>query len=89
MSECRKYKVSGKVQGVWFRASTQEKAESLGLTGWVRNLPSGEVEVLACGDNSQQEALLAWLQQGPELAVVKEVTHEILDWQEHDRFAVK
>ncbi len=81
--------VSGKVQGVWFRASTQDQAKDLGLTGWVRNVPDGRVEVLACGERDKIAELQAWLKQGPELAEVTDVTCEEIAWQEHERFAVK
>lgn len=81
--------VSGRVQGVWFRASTQEKAKELGLTGWARNLPDGRVEVLACGDKEKIAELHQWLHQGPELAKVEEVIYEEVIWQEFDRFGIK
>lgn len=81
--------VSGKVQGVWFRASTQDKAKELGLTGWARNLPDGRVEVIACGDKDKIDELHKWLNQGPEMAQVTEVIREDITWQEHDRFGVK
>ena len=81
--------VSGKVQGVWFRAATQDKAKELGLTGWARNLPDGRVEVIACGERSKVSELQEWLKQGPELAKVTDVIIEEIAWQEHDRFGVK
>jgi acylphosphatase len=81
--------VSGKVQGVWFRVSTQDQANDLGLTGWVRNVSDGRVEVLACGERDKLEKLYAWLKEGPELAKVTDVTYEEIVWQDHDRFAVK
>lgn len=65
--------ISGEVQGVFFRASTREKAQELGLTGWVRNLPTGSVEVVAEGDAGALSELLAWCHQGPELAEVSSV----------------
>jgi len=80
--------VSGKVQGVWFRASTQEKAKELNLTGWARNLPDGRVEVLACGEKESLMQLHHWLKQGPELAQVTQVTYEELPWQTFERFGV-
>lgn len=80
--------VSGRVQGVWFRASTQEKANALGLTGWVRNLPDGRVEVMASGDRENLRVLYAWLQKGPVLAKVSEVTYEELAWKEFERFSL-
>ncbi len=81
--------VSGKVQGVWFRASTQDKAKELGLTGWACNLPDGRVEVIACGESDKINELHEWLKQGPRLAKVMDVTREELEWQEHERFEVK
>lgn len=80
--------VAGKVQGVWFRASTQDKAKELGLTGWARNLSDGRVEVLACGDRGKLEALHKWLHEGPELAKVTEVVYEEVEWKEFERFGV-
>ena len=70
---CRHYWVSGRVQGVFYRASTQEKASRLGLTGWVRNLPDGRVEVLACGSDEILATLELWLKQGPPMAHVEQV----------------
>lgn len=65
--------VSGKVQGVWYRATTVEEAKKLGLTGWVRNLPDGRVEIVAEGPRESLERLIAWCHEGPPLAVVDEV----------------
>ncbi len=56
--------IAGRVQGVYFRANTARKARSLGLTGWVRNLPDGRVEALFEGENRQAEAMLAWCRTG-------------------------
>ena len=57
--------VSGRVQGVCFRAETQKQASQLGLTGWVRNLPDGGVEVLVEGEEQRVQQLMAWCRQGP------------------------
>ena len=65
--------VRGKVQGVWFRASTRDVAVRLGLTGHARNLANGDVEVLAMGDAEAIATLADWLQQGPPLARVDAV----------------
>lgn len=65
--------VSGHVQGVSFRYYTRERAEELALTGWVKNLFSGEVEVVAEGPRAAVEQLLEFLQRGPSLAKVKQV----------------
>ncbi|HEY0503970.1 MAG TPA: acylphosphatase [Lysobacter sp.] len=65
--------VSGKVQGVFFRASAREQALELGLRGWARNLPDGRVEVLAAGDDAALDALTAWLREGPPMARVDDL----------------
>lgn len=57
----RRYLISGRVQGVGFRAATSREASRLGLSGYARNLPDGRVEVLACGDPQALAALRAWL----------------------------
>jgi len=66
--------VRGKVQGVWFRASTREQAQRLGLAGHAANLADGSVEVLAAGDPTAIEALERWLHDGPPLARVDSVS---------------
>ena len=65
--------VSGKVQGVFFRASTQKKAEQLRIVGFARNLPDGQVEIVADGEHSSIEQLIAWSHNGPPMAHVKNV----------------
>lgn len=65
--------VSGRVQGVWYRAHTRDKARALNVTGFVRNLPDGTVEILAQGDDTQVEALMDWARLGPPLAEVTDV----------------
>jgi acylphosphatase len=57
--------VTGRVQGVSFRASTCSEARRLGVVGWVRNLPDGSVELEAEGDDDRVAALLAWCEHGP------------------------
>ena len=70
---CRYYIVEGRVQGVFFRASTKDHADSIGVKGWVHNMPDGSVEALACGTEQQLVVLEAWLSQGPPMAVVSEL----------------
>ncbi len=86
---CMHYFVSGRVQGVFYRASAQEQANKLGLTGWARNLPDGRVEIVACGAGEKIQQFYQWVKQGPELAQVTEVIAEEIPWQDHSRFAVK
>ena len=73
---CKRCLVSGKVQGVFYRASTAERARALGVTGYARNLPDGCVEVLACGDEDKVKEFVDWLWQGPPAAKVDAVTVE-------------
>lgn len=77
--------VRGKVQGVWFRASTREQARALGLRGYARNLADGRVEVLAAGDDAAIDALADWLRQGPPNARVDAVERESADESEAGR----
>lgn len=67
----RRIRVTGMVQGVGFRWACRREATRLGLTGWVRNLPDGSVEVSVHGDDAAVRALLAWLRSGPPGASVQ------------------
>lgn len=71
-----RFLVSGKVQGVFFRASTREQARHLGLCGHARNLADGRVEVLAVGAVDAIDTLAQWLRHGPPLAQVEAVNRE-------------
>ncbi len=64
-------KISGVVQGVYFRASARERADALKITGFVRNEPDGSVYVEAEGDESNLDAFIQWCHQGPAHAVVE------------------
>jgi acylphosphatase len=70
---CRLW-VSGRVQGVYFRAHTASRAAELGIVGYARNLPDGRVEVLAGGSPAAIDAFLPWVRRGPPQAVVTDVT---------------
>ena len=72
--ECARFIVSGKVQGVFFRASAREQAQRLDVSGYAKNLDDGTVEVIACGDAANIEALERWLQKGPAGARVDRVS---------------
>jgi acylphosphatase len=68
--------VSGRVQGVFFRASTREQALGLGLSGSARNLDDGRVEVIAAGDGLSLDKLATWLHKGPPSSRVESVVRE-------------
>jgi len=74
--------VSGRVQGVFFRAWTEDQARNLGLAGWVRNLDDGRVEVLLQGDKGAMEEMRTRLQQGSPMSVVQDVSCQ---WVDDDR----
>ena len=73
MAESYRFVVRGRVQGVFFRQSTVERARALGLAGWVRNREDGDVEGLASGAPEALEQLRTWLRQGPPSARVEDV----------------
>jgi acylphosphatase len=70
------YTVKGHVQGVWFRDSTRKEARRLGITGYVRNLTGGDVEVLATGNEAALDEFRVWLQRGPPMAKVCQIIEE-------------
>jgi len=70
---CRKFRITGTVQGVWFRESTRREAQALGLEGHAINLADGSVEVIAAGGRDAVDKLSAWLRHGPPLARVEDV----------------
>ena len=65
--------ISGRVQGVWFRASTRDKAQQLGLTGWVKNTVEGNVEAVFEGKEQQVQQMIDWCHRGPPHARVDNV----------------
>ena len=73
---CKRTFVSGRVQGVFYRATCVSKAEALGLTGFARNLADGRVEILACGDDAAVDAFVAWLWEGSPASKVTDVATE-------------
>jgi len=84
----RRFRIEGRVQGVWFRDSTRREAQALGLTGFALNRADGSVEVLACGDDDALEALERWLQRGPPMAEVSRVVSEPTDEEPPTTFSV-
>ncbi|MBM4219790.1 MAG: acylphosphatase [Gammaproteobacteria bacterium] len=75
----RRVRVRGRVQGVWYRASTAERAAALGLTGRAENLPDGSVLVHAAGAPAALDALVEWLRRGPPMARVEAVEVEVIE----------
>jgi acylphosphatase len=81
--------VSGRVQGVFFRAETREQALRLTVTGWVRNLPDGRVELIAEGEQQCVRQLIAWCRQGPPHARVDRVEEVTEDYSgDYDTFSI-
>ncbi len=70
--------ISGRVQGVFYRAFTRDQARARGLKGWVRNLPDGRVAALFEGSRDAIEGMILWCHEGPPYAAVDEV---LVDWQ--------
>ena len=89
MNDCRKFRVEGRVQGVWFRESTRQQAERLGISGYAVNRPDGSVEVLACGEAGAIDTLAEWLKDGPPLARVRTVVATTHDGDCPDGFSTR
>lgn len=81
-------RIEGKVQGVFFRAETQQKAEKLGLTGYVRNEPDGSVLIEAEGNENKLRSLKEWCWQGPTAARVNNVSARKGALQGYEHFEV-
>ena len=87
--QCFYYRVSGRVQGVFFRVATKSMADRFGVHGWVKNLPNGDVEGVASGDAKNVNIFLEWLKQGPEMARVLKLETQEREVEEHDSFEVR
>jgi acylphosphatase len=72
-------RISGQVQGVFFRDSTRQKAEELGLAGWVKNTPDGSVEAVFEGPSEKVREMLRWCEEGPRQASVENVDTDFED----------
>ncbi len=79
MPYTRQIRLRGRVQGVWFRAWTVETAQSLGLSGWVRNRRDGSVEALVSGDKKAVAQMIQACRQGPPSAVVERLEEQPAD----------
>lgn len=80
--------VSGKVQGVYFRASSQQQAIEYGISGYARNLADGDVELLLSGQQNDVNKMLEWLNTGPSMAKVDKVDIKQVEWQQHNFFSI-
>lgn len=90
MSDARaRVVVRGRVQGVFFRAETGQRARSLGLAGWVRNNPDGTVEAVFEGDRDRVDSILDWCQRGPAAAHVEDVEVEWAEPRDEHGFATR
>lgn len=86
---CKKIKVTGQVQGVFFRAFTQKVAQDLNITGFVKNENDGSVFVFACGTEENLSQLIKQLHQGPQAAHVTNVVAETTDTESYHDFMIK
>ena len=84
-----KIRCYGKVQGVFFRVSTKNKADELGVTGWVRNEADGSVLIHAEGEAEPLNSLVAWSKKGPQFAQVSSVEHEESAFDGFDSFEIR
>ncbi len=81
--------ISGRVQGVFFRAHTREQALKRGVTGWVRNLPDGRVEAVFEGEEDDVRSVIEWCRHGPPFARVENVEVEWEDYRgEFETFSI-
>jgi acylphosphatase len=83
------FSIRGKVQGVFYRARTKDKADELGLKGWVRNMPDGSVEIHAEGPDGQLKELEEWCWQGPPAAEVTSVMVKEAADEGHPSFEIQ
>lgn len=86
--KCEKYIVKGLVQGVGFRYQTSHQGLKLGLTGYAKNLNNGDVEVVACGTETQINEFTDWLKEGPRTATVDSVSHENASYKPYRGFKI-
>ena len=81
--------ISGKVQEVYYRVSSRDKAQRLGLVGYVENLPDGRVHIVLEGDAKQCDELIAWCRSGPPLARVDHLEIRSIEVKGYDAFGIR
>lgn len=89
MKICRHLLVSGKVQGVFYRDSTQHTAQNLGLTGYVKNLATGQVEIEVCGEQSSLDEFQQWLWKGPIMSKVEDIQTQEMPTMNYSKFEIQ
>lgn len=82
-------RIHGRVQGVFFRASTRERAREAGATGWVRNRDDGTVEMWLEGEPDAVASVEEWAHEGPRAAQVQRVETDDVEPEDHERFQVR
>ncbi|MEJ2619480.1 MAG: acylphosphatase [Candidatus Thiodiazotropha sp.] len=85
---CVRCYVGGRVQGVFYRASTRHEAQRLGVTGFAKNLSDGRVEIVACGGVKALDELKEWLRKGPSGADVSGVSCEVIEQHSYADFTI-
>ncbi|MDD5055631.1 MAG: acylphosphatase [Candidatus Peribacteraceae bacterium] len=85
----RLIRITGRVQGVFFRSSTLKQAQALNLTGWVRNNGDGSVEVFAEGPENDLQKMISWCRRGPERARVAGIAIENVPEEHRQEFLVR
>lgn len=88
MKICRRCRVSGKVQGVFYRASARERAVQLGVVGSAHNTSDGDVDVLVCGEQEAVEQFCHWLWEGSSASKVTDVRCEDMKWRDVRDFSI-
>ncbi|HWU83929.1 MAG TPA: acylphosphatase [Rhodocyclaceae bacterium] len=83
---CRRLVITGRVQGVFYRASMVEAAQALGVSGWVRNRQDGTVEAVVHGDSEAVARLIGWARRGPPAAQVTQVLVELTEEEDFSDF---
>ena len=81
--------IKGKVQGVYYRATAKEKANELGIKGWIKNAPGGHVEIMAAGNKEELEKFIGWCRRGPKHAEVSDIIVTTREEQYFSNFTIK
>lgn len=89
MIQSKRIHITGKVQGVWYRASTKKMADQLGIVGFVANQPDGSVLIEASGSGKQLDSFIKWCQQGPPFARVDGLISEDIAPSEYSEFKIR